>query len=102
MVYLKLKEDEIDTFRQAFSSDVIPIVKAHKGNRFNHLLECRENKSEAISVTTWDTKGDFEAYLKSGDYERTSEKYLPMFADEPIIKSYEVTASSEPLILRIF
>ena len=102
MVFLKLKEGEMDAFREAFSSEVIPTVTAHKGNRFNHLLECRENKNEGISVTTWDTREDFEAYLKSGDYERTSEKYLPMFADEPVIKSYEVTASSEPLILRIF
>lgn len=102
MVFLKLKEGKMELFRNAFLSEVIPTVTAHKGSRFVHLLECGENENEGISLTAWDTKGDFEAYLQSGDFEKTSEKYLPMFDDEPVIKSYEVTASSQPLILRIF
>lgn len=102
MVYLNLKEGKMDDFRNLYTKEVIPTVTKHKGNRFVHLLECREDEYEGISVTAWDTKGDFETYLKSGDYERLSEKYEPLYAKEPILKSYEITASSEPLILRIF
>jgi len=29
-------------------------------------------------------------------------RFKEMFAGEPILRSYEVTASSEPMILRIF
>ena len=102
IVFLTLKEGKMDELRESYSKEVIPTVKAHKGNRFVHLLECREDINEAISVTAWDTRGDLEAYLTHGDFERMSEKYTHMYAKDPVIKSYEVTASSEPLILRIF
>jgi heme-degrading monooxygenase HmoA len=102
MVFVKVKQGKMDDFRNTYEKEVIPIVKAHKGHRYIHLLECRENESEGISVTSWDSEGDYEAYIKSGDFERTAKTYSPLFAEEPIEKSYEVTASSEPLILRIF
>jgi heme-degrading monooxygenase HmoA len=102
MVFVTLKEGKMDGFRDVYTKEVIPTVKSHEGNRFAHLLECRENENEGISLTAWDTRGDFENYLNSGDFERLSKKYEPMYAKDPVLKSYEVTASSEPLILRIF
>ena len=53
-------------------------------------------------MTAWDTRGDLETYEKSGDYQKIVTKFKAMFADEPVLKSYEVTANSEPIILRIF
>ena len=102
MVFLTFKEGNMDVFRNIYTKEVIPTVRAHKGSRFVHLLECRENENEGISLTAWDTKSDFETYLKSGDFERLNNEYTPMYAKEPVLKSYEVTASSEPLLLRIF
>jgi len=66
------------------------------------LLEALDAKNEGISVTAWDTRGDLETYEKSGDYQKIVTKFKAMFADEPVLKSYEVTANSEPIILRIF
>ena len=43
-----------------------------------------------------------ETYEKSGDYQKIVAMFKEMFADEPVLKSYEVTANSEPIILRIF
>jgi heme-degrading monooxygenase HmoA len=102
MVFLTLKEGKLDDFRNIYTNEVIATVRAHKGNRFVHLLECRENESEAISLTAWDTRADYETYVKSGDFEKTNKRYQPMYLKEPVLKSYEVTASSEPLLLRIF
>lgn len=102
MVFVTLKEGKMYEFRDVYTKEVIPTVKSHKGNRFVHLLECRENENEGISLSAWNNRGDFENYLKSGDFERLSKQYEPMYAKDPVLKSYEVTASSEPLILRIF
>jgi len=63
MVFVTLKEEKMDDFRDVYTKEIIPTVKAHKGNRFVHLLECREEENEGISVTAWDTKGDLEANL---------------------------------------
>ncbi|MFC1824304.1 antibiotic biosynthesis monooxygenase family protein [Thermodesulfobacteriota bacterium] len=102
IVFLTIKEGKMDELRDVYSKEVIPTVHTHKGNRFVHLLECRENINEALSITAWDTEGDLEQYLGHKDFERLDPKFSPFYDKEPVIKSYEVTASSDPLILRIF
>jgi heme-degrading monooxygenase HmoA len=67
-----------------------------------HLLECLDDPNAGISVTAWDTKADVDAYEKSGDYEKLVGLFGHVYSGEPSLKSYEVTASSEPILLRIF
>ena len=102
MTFFKVKSGKMDELRNLYVNEVIPAHKDHKGVRFVHLLEALDARNEGISVTAWDTRGDLETYEKSGDYQKIVAKFKEMFADEPVLKSYEVTASSEPIILRIF
>jgi len=88
--------------RELYNKEVVSAHKGHKGIRFVHLLESLDDKDEGISLTAWDTRADLEAYEKSGVYERSIAKFRNMYAGEPILKSYEVTASSDPIILRLF
>ena len=88
--------------RELYNQDVLSAHKGHKGIRFVHLLESLDNKEEGISITAWDTKADLDAYEKSGVYEGLVEKFKDFYSSPPVLKSYEVTASSEPIILRIF
>jgi heme-degrading monooxygenase HmoA len=102
MTFFKVKPGMLDQLRNTYVNEVIPVHKGHKGIRFVHLLECMEEADEGISITAWDTKGDLEAYEQSGDYTAILSKFKDVFAGEPRLRSYEVTSSSEPLILRIF
>ncbi len=102
MTFFKLKSGKMPELRDLYNKEVISAHKNHKGNRFVHLLESLDNKDEGISLTAWDTKADLESYERSGDYEKLVAKFKNMYAGEPVLKSYEVTASSEPLILRLF
>lgn len=102
MTFFKVKPGKMDALRNLYVNEVIPAHKDNKGIRFVHLLEALDAKDEGISVTAWDTRGDLETYEKSGEYQRTVAKFKEMFEGEPVLRSYEVTASSEPLILRIF
>jgi heme-degrading monooxygenase HmoA len=102
MTFFKVKPGKMDELRNLYVNEVISAHKDHKGIRFVHLLEALDARNEGISVTAWDTRGDLETYEKSGDYQKIVAKFKEMFADEPVLKSYEVTASSEPIILRIF
>lgn len=88
--------------RETYNKEVVSAHKGHKGIRFVHLLESMDNKEEGISITAWDTRADVEAYEKSGEYEKLVARFKNMYAEEPLLKSYEVTASSEPILLRIF
>lgn len=102
MTFFKVKPGKMDELRNLYVNEVIPAHKNNKGIRFVHLLEGLDTKDEGISVTAWDTRGDLETYEKSGEYQKAVSRFKEMFSDEPVLKSYEVTASSEPLILRIF
>jgi heme-degrading monooxygenase HmoA len=102
MTFFKLREGRMQELRDLYNKEVVSAHKNHKGIRFVHLLESLDNKDEGISITAWDTKADVEAYEKSGDYEKLVAKFKHMYAEEPLLKSYEVTASSEPILLRIF
>lgn len=102
MTFFKVKSGKMPELRELYNREVIPAHKNHKGNRFVHLLECLDDGNEGISVTAWDTKADVDAYEKSGDYERLMGLFSHMYSGEPSLKSFEVTASSEPILLRIF
>jgi heme-degrading monooxygenase HmoA len=102
MTFFKVKQGMMDDLRNQYVNRVIPAHKEHKGVRFVHLLESREPDDEGISLTAWDSQGDLEAYERSGDYQKILAIFASHFAGEPTKKSYEVTSSSEPMILRIF
>jgi heme-degrading monooxygenase HmoA len=102
MTFFKLKPGKMSELRELYNQDVLSAHKGHKGIRFVHLLESLDNKEEGISITAWDTKADLDAYEKSGVYEGLVEKFKDFYSSPPVLKSYEVTASSEPIILRIF
>jgi heme-degrading monooxygenase HmoA len=102
MTFFKVKDGRMDDLRELYNKQVIPAHKNHKGIRFVHLLECLEELNKGISVTAWDTKADLDAYERSGDYERLVGLFNEMYTGKPSLQSYEVTASSEPILLRIF
>lgn len=102
MTFFTVKDGNMDALRDMYNKDVISAHKSHKGIRFVHLLECLDNRDDGISITVWDTKADLDAYETSGDYERLRGLFNKMYNGVPSLRSYEVTASSEPILLRIF
>jgi heme-degrading monooxygenase HmoA len=102
MTFFKVKPGRMQELRELYNKEVVSAHKGHKGIRFVHLLESLDNKDEGISLTAWDTRADLEAYEKIGDYEKSVAKFKDMYTGSPVLKSYEVTASSDPIILRLF
>ena len=102
MTFFKVREGKMSDLRDLYNREVIPAHKDHKGVRFVHLLESLDDGNEGISVTAWDTKADVDAYEKSGEYEKLVGLFKEMYGGEPSLKSFEVTASSEPILLRLF
>jgi heme-degrading monooxygenase HmoA len=102
LTFFQVKAGKMLELREHYNAEVIPAHRDHKGIRFVHLIESLEDKNEGISVTAWDTKADLDAYEKSGDYEKLVGLFADMYSSEPTLKSYEVTASSEPILLRLF
>ncbi len=102
LTFFEVQQGKMEALRDLYNTDVIPAHKGHKGLRFVHLLENLDDEKKGISITAWDTKADLDSYEKSGDYDKILSKFNTMFAGQPSLTSYEVTASSEPILLRIF
>jgi quinol monooxygenase YgiN len=102
LTFFKAKPGIMEELRNLYNNEVIPTHKKNQGNRFVHLLGRLDAPDEGISVTAWDTQADLDAYERSGVYERLLDKFRAFFDGEPELRAYEVTASSEPLLLRIF
>ena len=102
MTFINLKPDQKEAARELYLEEVIPAHEGRKGLRFVHLMESMDDKNEGIAITAWDTKEDVITYEKSGDYEKLLGKFKEMIIGEPVLKSYQISASSEPLLLRIF
>ena len=102
MTFVRFKSDKKEAARKLYNNEVIPTHKGRPGLRFVHLLESMDHMDEGIAVTAWDTKEDALAYEQAGDYQELLGKFEDLLEGEPQLKSYQISASSEPLLLRIF
>ncbi len=73
IVSLKVLPGKLDEFKLLYAEHSIPALRAVKGCRHVYLLESNERNREVLSVTTWDSQQDAEAYEESGLFEQLLE-----------------------------
>jgi quinol monooxygenase YgiN len=67
IVSAKLKPDKKDEFRELYLHEIIPALEATKGCRHAYLLIPDRDKSEAMSITIWESKAAAEEY-EAGEF----------------------------------
>jgi heme-degrading monooxygenase HmoA len=90
LTFVKIQPDKLDEVRRIYYDDIVPTVKAQKGNIDIFLLEPVGEDEEFISLTSWDSKENGDAYETSGTYPEMVNKVKKGFAGPPTLKSYEV------------
>ena len=73
IVSLKVLPGKLDEFRRLYAEHAIPALRGAKGCRHVYLLESGDQSPEVLSVTSWESKQDAEAYEKSGVFEKLLE-----------------------------
>ena len=73
IVSLKILPGRMDEFKRLYAEHSIPALRGVKGCRYVYLLESDERSHEVLSVTSWDSKQDAEAYENSGLFEQLLE-----------------------------
>jgi heme-degrading monooxygenase HmoA len=58
----------MEEFKRLYEQQVIPALRSVKGCRYIYLTERANRRDEVISVTSWDSKADAEAYEQSGKF----------------------------------
>lgn len=88
LTYLSFLPQNLQQAKRIYSEKVIPVVRTQKGNLDCRLLEPMEKTDEYISMTTWETKADADAYHSSGVYKDLVELVRKDFAKDPVLKVY--------------
>lgn len=90
LTFVKVQLDKLDELRKDYYEELVPTVKAQKGNIDIFMLEPVDENDEFISFTSWDNKENGDAYESSGTYLEMVKKVKYGFAGPPTLKSYEV------------
>ncbi|OQP51680.1 antibiotic biosynthesis monooxygenase family protein [Niastella populi] len=88
LTYLSFLPNNLVQAKQIYHDEVVPTVRKQKGNIDCRLLEPMDNNDEYISLTTWETKADADAYHSSGIYRDLVNKVKKDFAKDPVLKVY--------------
>ena len=90
LVIGKIKPGKMDEMRKIYYEEVVPVVKAQKGNVDIFIMEPVEAGDDIISFTSWESKAVGDAYEGSGIYAEMVGKVKHTLDGQLKVKSYEV------------
>ena len=90
LIVVMIQPDKMDDFRKIYNEEIVPTVKAQKGNVHVFLMESIDREGEITSFTAWETQEDGDAYERSGTYVEMVNKVRHTFSGTPTLWSYEV------------
>ncbi len=73
IVSLKVLPGKLDEFNHLYKVNAVPALRKTTGCRYVYLLESDQRAGEVLSVTSWDSTQDAEAYEQSGLFEQLLE-----------------------------
>jgi len=90
LTFIDILPERQDDLRKIFNEEIIPAVRAQKGNIGIWLLEPTDITNEYISLTEWISAADADLYDSSGTYQKLVDKVKPMYKSRPILKTYNI------------
>lgn len=98
LTFFKAIPEKVDELRAIYLKEIIPGVRKQKGNVDVRLLEPVNKVDDFISMTTWKTQADAEAYDSSGVYGEMVHKLDGLFTKTPELKSYNSESVQAPVL----
>jgi quinol monooxygenase YgiN len=89
LTYFGFKPEKIQELKKFYNEVANPTVRKQKGNIDCRLLEPTDKKDEYISMTTWESKDDADAYQSKGIYKELVDQVRPLFSKEPVLRVYQ-------------
>jgi quinol monooxygenase YgiN len=86
--YLNIPSDKKEEFKKLYTDEVVPVVRAQKGNLSVRLLEPTSENGEFISVTEWESADDAGVYESRGTYKSLVDKFKDGLLSPPVLKTY--------------
>lgn len=88
LTYINFLPERAEKAKRIYNEEIVPVLRKQKGNIDGRLLEPTDPGDEYISMTTWETKADADAYHSSGVYKQLVDKVRNDFSKDPVLKVY--------------
>jgi heme-degrading monooxygenase HmoA len=82
--------------KRIYNAELAPVVKQQKGNLDCKLLEPTDKANDYISMTTWESKEQADAYQASGVYSQLVDRVKEFYAKDPVLRVYSTESILEP------
>jgi len=89
LTYFGFKPEKLEELKKFYNEVAIPTLRKQKGNLDCRLLEPVDAKDDHISMTTWESREDADAYHNQGTYKSLVDQVRPLFSKEPVLRVYQ-------------
>ena len=90
LIEVRIQPDKLEEMRRIYNEEIVPAVKAQKGNIDVFLMESLDREGQVFSFTSWESQADGDAYEASRGYFQNVNKVKHTFVGMPTLWSYEV------------
>lgn len=90
LIEVRIQPEKLDEARKIYNEEIVPVIKAQKGNIDVFLMESQDRPNQVISFTSWESQEDGDTYEGSGTYVKMVNKVKHAFVGMPTLWSYEV------------
>ena len=98
LTFLEINPKDINEVTSIYNAQIVPAVKACKGNVDVMLLEPTDSSGSIVSITTWRSKADADEYENSGTYRKLVDKLKDKYTGKPVLKTYNVQEGHVPVM----
>jgi heme-degrading monooxygenase HmoA len=91
MIYVQVPPEQVETARQVWKEHCAPLMIGMKGCLSEQFLADHENEGEMISMSTWDSMKDVDAYRKSPEHDEIQRHTRQLLKGaRATVKTYDV------------
>ena len=89
LISVNFLQGKLEEAKRIYHDELVPVVRQQKGNLDCRLLEPVDNNEDYVSMTTWESKVDADAYHNKGVYKNLVDQVRPFFSKEPVLRVYQ-------------
>ena len=88
LTFISFQPGKAEEAKTIYNNKIIPVVKKQKGNIECRLMEPTAGTDDYISMTSWDSKKNADAYHSSGPYQELVGMLRNLYSKDPVLKVY--------------
>jgi heme-degrading monooxygenase HmoA len=91
MIYAKVRPDQVEEARRVWKEHCAPLMIKRPGCVSEQLLAAKEDPTEIVSMSSWESQEDIDAYRTSSEHDEIQKRTRELLGGaRASVKAYEV------------